>query len=150
MYICFDVGIAFVHVWDLHFSGVEVTYIYCYSITRKRCPAHVLPMYVFAVWVHIKDESQTCITHSEGVWWELSKRILTIEIEWNWYFGILKESRLWPTPCHGEEQVHGLALREISFIVALGAYQSAFRLWPWFSPTGCRLGTLWLLLGQTI
>ena len=31
------------------FSSVKITHIYCYSITRKKCPAHVLPMYIFAV-----------------------------------------------------------------------------------------------------
>ena len=32
----------------IYFS-VKITHIYCYSITQKKCPAHVLPMYIFAV-----------------------------------------------------------------------------------------------------
>ena len=34
----------------IHFS-VKITHIYCFSITQKKCPAHVLPMYIFAVCV---------------------------------------------------------------------------------------------------
>ena len=35
------------------YSSVQITHIYCYSITLKMCTSNVQPMYIFAVYPNV-------------------------------------------------------------------------------------------------